>query len=170
MAARIIIIVLLAGTTMGCAHKVKVISSPPGAMISVDGKQVGKAPVTFEEELLPGSHRVVARLEGYRPTTVVVDRTEINWWWFAGGLTGCLLCYPAGCMAGAGIANIALCPACLGVACSGSTGPVTAILAAPSCFTVPLISVGALLGASPLGLLAFAEQSPDEIKVHLKKQ
>jgi len=170
MSARLLTLALLAITAMGCAHKIKVITNPPGATISVDGKKVGKSPTTFEESPLPGAHRVEAQLDGYKPARVVVNRTETNWWWVAGGLAGCAVCYPVGCLTGAGLANLALCPACLGASLLCDPGPVLAILAAPGCLTVPLVSVGALLGASPLGLMALSEQSPDEIKLTLKKQ
>ena len=51
----------------------------------------------------------------------------------AGGIAGCVLCYPAGCLGGAALANLGLCPACLGAGLVCDPGPVLAILAAPGC-------------------------------------
>ena len=158
MRTKLLFLALAAAMAIGCAHKIKVVTTPPGALVEVDGKKVGTAPVVFEESILPGSHRVVATLDGYYPASVEVERTEVNWWWVAGGLAGCVLCFPAGCAGGAVAANaFALSTASCGVCLGGSTGPCTAILAAPSIFTVPAMSCGSLVGAAPAGLLALSE-------------
>lgn len=167
---RVLSLALAAACSLGCAHKVKVVTTPPGATVSVDGKKIGTSPVTFEESPLPGSHRVEAQLEGYHPASVVVERTETNWWWAVGGIVGCVICYPLGCLGGAALANLGLCPACFGALLACDPGPVMAIIAAPGCLTVPLVSLGSLLGASPLGFLALSEQSPEEIKLTLRKK
>ncbi|MBN2359473.1 MAG: PEGA domain-containing protein [Deltaproteobacteria bacterium] len=160
---------VVAGLAMGCAHKVKIVTTPPGAAISVDGVAIGTSPVVYAEGVLPGEHRVEARKVGYRTAQVVVERSDTNWWWVAGGLAGCALCYPVGCLSGAALANLALCPAC--VSClSLNVGPALTILTAPSLLTVPLVSLGALLGTTPLGLLAFSTQSPAVVKIELQEQ
>ena len=163
-----LVVALLAGT--GCAHKIKVVTSPPGAMVSVDGKTIGTSPVVYEESPLPGSHRIEARLAGHRPARVVVQRSDVDWWWVAGGVGGCVLCSGPSCLAAASLANLSLCPACAGCLLTMNPGTLLAILTAPSLFTVPLVSLGALIGVSPLGLLALSERSPGVIKLTLKPE
>lgn len=164
-------LIALLSLALGCAHKVQVVTTPPGASVLVDGVKVGTSPVTFEENLLPGSHQIEARKEGYQPARVVVERTNTNWWWVAGGLGCCMACYPLGCLSGAALANVSLCPACVGCAATGgSTGAIVTIFSAPSLLTVPLVSLGALLGVTPLGLLALSTESPEVIKLSLREQ
>ena len=47
------------------AHAVKVASDPPGAALSVDGRDAGRAPLVVE--LAPGEHVLIARAPEYRP-------------------------------------------------------------------------------------------------------
>jgi len=162
--------IALASLLFGCAHKVQVVTTPPGATVLVDGVKVGNSPVTFEENPLPGNHQIEARKEGYRPAHVMVERSATNWWWVAGGLTCCAACYPIGCLSGAALANVALCPACVGCLATGSQGAILTIFSAPSLLTVPLVSLGALLGVTPLGLLLLSTESPEVIKLSLHEQ
>lgn len=162
-AAALVILVLVAG----CAHQVRVVSAPPGAMITVDGRELGRAPVAFEEDPLPGRHTIEARLDGHLPATMVIDRNAFDPAWLFGGIAGCLLCAPAGCVAGAALANLALCPACLGVAITLDPGVLTSIIVAPGLLTVPLMSIGTLLGMIPLGAVAFSERAPATVKLEL---
>jgi hypothetical protein len=57
--------------------KIKVETTPPGAMVSIDGKQVGLSPL--ELDLLTGSHPVSVTLDGYstqeRQVTIDNDKT-----------------------------------------------------------------------------------------------
>ncbi len=153
----------------GCAHKVKVVTSPPGATITVDGKRIGRSPVSFEEGVFPGQHRVMASKQGHRTAKVLVGRSETDWLWVAGGVGGCLLCAGPSCLVGASLANVALCPACAGcLLTGGDVGAILAIFTAPSLLTVPLVSLGALVGVTPLALLGLSERSPDVIKIKLK--
>jgi serine/threonine-protein kinase len=43
-------------------------TDPPGAQVSVDGKVIGKSPVTLPDQKL-GKHEISARLERHRPMT-----------------------------------------------------------------------------------------------------
>lgn len=59
---------LLAGT-VSCAHSVRMISIPEGAVIKVDGNNLGRAPLLYHERSgLPGkSHELRAELSGHQP-------------------------------------------------------------------------------------------------------
>ena len=159
---------LILGTST-CAHKVRIVTDPPGALITVDGAKIGTSPTVYEESPLPGSHVVEACLAGYQPSRLELERSELDWWWIAGGMGGCLLCAGPSCLVGASLANLSLCPACLGCVLTSSPGAMLSILAAPGILTVPLVSLGALIGASPLGLMALSERSPDTVTIQLKK-
>ncbi|MFH1808923.1 MAG: PEGA domain-containing protein [Pseudomonadota bacterium] len=170
MRPHLLSLVVALGLATGCAHKVKVVTTPPGAMVIVDGTKVGTSPVVYEESILPGNHRIEARLQGYRSARVEVQRTEIEWWWVAGGIGGCVLCSGPMCLVGASLANLSLCPACLGCLLTQNPGTLLAIFTAPSLLTVPLLSLGALIGVAPLGLLALSERSPDVVKLTLQPE
>jgi hypothetical protein len=47
--------------------------SVPGAMVSVDGSPVGRAPLELEVFVDPGSHTVTAKLDGYDDATLAVQ-------------------------------------------------------------------------------------------------
>jgi len=47
---------------------VRALSTPPGAMVMLDGKLVGKAPMTVRN-VTPGSHSIEFRRQGHRPVT-----------------------------------------------------------------------------------------------------
>ncbi len=159
---------LLLLLSMGCAHTVKINSTPPGALVVVDGKKVGHTPTRFKEDPWPGEHVIRVSARGYQPRVIHVARKNINWWWFAAGLGGCALCSGPGCLAGASLANLSLCPACAGCLLTGNFGAMISILGAPSLCSIPAMGLGGLLGSTPLGFLALADQSPDKILVRLK--
>jgi len=102
---------VVVGLTTGCTHLVRIESSP-GAEIVVDGKAVGKAPVTFEEtagsapvkitaRLPPASVAPGARVPGPgRERTIVVERTEVSLTSVAaGGAIGAGACAAVGVVA-----------------------------------------------------------------------
>lgn len=64
---------LLAGGAEPCALEVE--SDPPGALIVVDGKDAGIAPLRLEG-LRPGSHRVQGSRSGYDAVETVVEGTS----------------------------------------------------------------------------------------------
>lgn len=167
---RAAVLALVTSLSLGCAHQVNVVTNPPGAMVELDGVALGSSPVSFKETPWPGAHRVRVKQHGYLSREVEVERSEINWLWVGLGLGGCSLCAVPGCLAGASVANLSLCPACAGcLLTSGSSlGAVISIVSAPSLCTIPAASIGALLGSSPLGLLALGDQSPDTLKITLK--
>lgn len=67
-----------AGARAGEETALKVTTSPDGATISVEGQAIGKAPVTYN--VVPGTHKVSASADGYRPQTrsVTLNAGEIK--------------------------------------------------------------------------------------------
>lgn len=74
-------VALFLGGVSGCAHTVTVRSQPPGASISLNGKDLGVAPVAFDESMnKEGAHLLVARLNGHETTTLYLERSDYNPW------------------------------------------------------------------------------------------
>jgi hypothetical protein len=54
-------------------------SEPPGAIVTIDGKQIGQTPVQFDYALSSGSqHQVTIAQQGYEPVdlTIKADKTD----------------------------------------------------------------------------------------------
>jgi len=168
---------LVALVAAGCAHTVTVHTDPPGAEVSVDGVALGTAPVTFDER--PGSapHQVTARLDGYAPSSMMLERSELALWPALGLCAGSAACAALGCGTGALCANpgplagicggllVGLVNADLGcqTACAGCS----LLGVAPSVWTAPGMTLGTVAGLSPLGALWGLGQSPDSVTVVL---
>jgi hypothetical protein len=63
-----------------CApHQALIQSDPPGAMVSIDGRQIGATPVGFDYALSTGSqHQVRISQQGYESVdlTITADKTD----------------------------------------------------------------------------------------------
>lgn len=140
-----------------CVAGTKIVTSPPGATLYVDGEDIGESPHVYAESVFPGRHRIEARLKGYRSKTVVVERTETDWVVVGTALAGTALCLGPACALGAVIPNIGLC------------GSLSLLFVAPSLWTIPAISVAAFLGSTPLALLALADRSPRLVRISLEQ-
>jgi len=169
------VLLALAGTA--CAHSVSVVSEPPGAWVTVDGKQLGPAPVQFREQ--PGSepHHIGATLDGHASQQVVVQRSELApvtvalvFGTAALTATGCLV----GALLGNPLALAGLCGGCLvsfanaGLGCQSMCAGVSLCLTAPTVWTVPGATAGGALGLSSLGALWWLGLSPDVITIVLQ--
>ncbi len=55
---------------------VRVKSNPPGALVSIDGKAVGKASTGMEFGVSLGPHNVVLELDGHQPVTRIITIVE----------------------------------------------------------------------------------------------
>ncbi len=171
--ARLLTALLLPLLAGACSHTVTVRSDPPGARIRVDGRDLGPAPVRFVET--PGSepHQLRAELPGHAPVAQTLERSELGWMPLAGlglasaGLAGGL------CALGALLANPAglagLCGGCLVVSVNADLGCTTMcaglnlLMLAPGGWTAPAMTLGTLLGLSPLTGLWWLATSPDEV-------
>ena len=168
----ILLLALLLSLTaaLSCSHMIRINSSPPGALVVVDGRKVGHTPTRFKEDPWPGDHEIQVSAPGYSSRVVRIERKQTNWWWVAAGFGGCALCSGPACLTGASLANLSLCPACAGCMLSSgaSLGTILSILSAPGLCTIPAMGIGGLIGSSPLGLLALADESPDKIMIKMK--
>lgn len=75
----------------GCAHKVKIESTPAGATIYVDGEEKGTTPVILVEQ--PGcfAHRDLrVELPGHVPVETKLEQSELVWYVIAPSV--CLAC------------------------------------------------------------------------------
>lgn len=76
----------------GCAHAVVIASDPPGASVAVDGRELGPAPVVYDETT--GWERQVTlevRKAGYRTVRRELRQEEWNPWIVTGGVCGSVL-------------------------------------------------------------------------------
>jgi hypothetical protein len=89
--ATVIGLAMIASYVLGCAHKVKIESTPPGATIFVDGEDKGAAPVILVEQ--PGcfAHRDLrVELPGHVPVETKLEQSELVWYVVAPSV--CLAC------------------------------------------------------------------------------
>lgn len=168
---------LWALTAAACAHSVSVVSQPPGAWVTVDGTQLGRAPVTFREQ--PGSapHRIEATLDGHAPQQVLVQRSELAPAAIAIGV-GAVALTATGCLAGALLGNplalAGLCGGCaisfanVGLGCQSMCAGLSLCLTSPTVWTVPAATAGGALGLSSLGALWWLGYSPDVVTIALQ--
>jgi len=152
---------IIALASLGCAHTVQVMTDPPGATVVVNGKEIGQAPVYFEEDADPAvdEYVIVARLNGHETTERRVRRTQANPW-SAIAVAPCL--GSLGWLAGAAtmVVGLILSPATLCVSIpAGAAGG--AIFAGTGC--------GWMLLTSPtLLLLLNAQTLPDDVRLELR--
>lgn len=93
MFRKFLIMVLLALLTSACAsQQAAFISTPPGAQVFIDGKEVGTTPFAYDYKLSPQkSHEVTIAKNGYEPVNFVVVTDEVdeqahNQWMVAGAV------------------------------------------------------------------------------------
>jgi hypothetical protein len=149
----------------GCAQTVTVRTEPPGAKVRLGEGELEPIPKEGARAKVPrGVSDVPWSLEREGVTVRgVVERSRISWGWVAAAVGGALCCTPPLALGGACMANPGL--ALAAAACVSSSSPVLccAALASPSWATVPLASLGALVGLSPLSLALLAETVPEEL-------
>lgn len=64
----------------GCMHRVRVESSPPGAVVRLNGERIGVTPMEFKTRWNPaGRYRLLVKLPGYRPVKVRF-RDDVRLW------------------------------------------------------------------------------------------
>lgn len=79
--ALLVLALLQLGLQGACAHYVNIETTPPGAMVHVDGKNVGVSPVRLEQRTgVHGSIVVRLELEGYDTLERRVARDEFYMW------------------------------------------------------------------------------------------
>lgn len=80
MRSKLITLILLVAFLSACAPKQALIQSePPGAMVTIDGEQLGTTPVKYAHVLSPGSqHQVNIAHPGYEQVdlTIKADKTD----------------------------------------------------------------------------------------------
>ena len=80
MKSKLITLIVLVAFLSACApHQALIQSEPPGAIVTIDGKQIGATPVSYDYALSTGKHHqvTVAQL-GYEPVdlTIKADKTD----------------------------------------------------------------------------------------------
>lgn len=72
--------ILIALLTSACAHQqAAFLSQPPGALVTVDGREVGVTPCQFDYQLSPGEkHQVTVSKKGFEPVHFVVETDEVD--------------------------------------------------------------------------------------------
>jgi len=142
---RLIVVLSLGLGGVSCAHTVTIDADPLGATITVDGEEIGPAPVTVERVVYVGDQlRISAENEGYEPVSVSVPASEWYPW-------PTLLAFVP--LLGLPLAAPAL------------LIPVAGLIIAP------VVAVGWAVATSPFLLsLALTRKFPETITVTLKKR
>lgn len=79
MLHKLIIILLLTIFTSACAQQAAFVSTPPGAQVFIDGKEIGVTPCAFNYKLSKTeSHDVKITKRGYNPVELVVVADEVD--------------------------------------------------------------------------------------------
>lgn len=79
MFRKLFIIILLATFTSACAQQAAFVSTPPGAQVIIDGKEIGVTPCTFDYNLGQNdSHEVTIAKQGYDQVDFVVITDEVD--------------------------------------------------------------------------------------------
>jgi ABC-type Fe3+-siderophore transport system permease subunit len=159
-----------------CAHTVTVVTEPPGAWVTVDGQELGRAPVSFREQPGTDPHRIEVRPDGQPARQVLVERTELAPVAIALGF-GTAALTTAGCLTGALLGNpLALAGLCggfvvsfanVGLGCQSMCAGLSLCLTAPTVWTVPAATAGGALGLTSLGALWWLGQSPDLVTIEV---
>lgn len=89
---KVIAVVLLALFTSACAQQAAFVSTPPGAKVFIDGREVGVTPFNYDYKLgHNGKHDVRIAKEGYDAVDITVVTDEVdsearNRWLVAGAV------------------------------------------------------------------------------------
>ena len=80
MLRKLAVIILISLLTSACAHQqAAFLSQPPGALVTVNGKEVGVTPCQFDYQLSPGEkHQVTVSKEGFEPVHFLVETDEVD--------------------------------------------------------------------------------------------
>lgn len=79
MFRKLFIIILLASLTSACAQQAAFISTPPGALVFIDGQEIGVTPCAFDYKTSKNSsHEVTIAKQGYDPVNFVVRTDEVD--------------------------------------------------------------------------------------------
>ena len=82
MKSKLITLIVLCAFLCACApHQALIQSDPPGAVVTIDGQQIGETPVRFDYKLSSGNeHRVSVAQPGYEPVemTITADKTDVG--------------------------------------------------------------------------------------------
>lgn len=79
MYQKLLIIILLAIFTSACAQQTAFVSTPPGAQVFIDGKEIGVTPCAFDYKLSNNTqHDVTIAKEGFEPVNFVVVTDEVD--------------------------------------------------------------------------------------------
>lgn len=77
---KLISLILLATFATACApHQAMIRSEPLGAMVMIDGEEVGATPIAYDYRLSTGEeHQVTVAHDGYEPValTITADKTD----------------------------------------------------------------------------------------------
>lgn len=80
MKSKLITLFVLVAFLSACApHQARIQSDPPGAIVTIDGKEIGATPVDFDYALSTGSqHKVTVAQQGYESVdlTIKADKTD----------------------------------------------------------------------------------------------
>jgi hypothetical protein len=142
---RLIAVIALGAGSVSCAHAVTIESAPVGAIITVDGEEVGPGPVRIERVVYMGDQlRISAEKEGFERMAVSIPASE----WYP---------WPA---------VLAFVPLLgLPLAVPALLIPVAGLVIAP------VVAVGWAVATSPLLLsLALTRKFPETVTVTLKKR
>ena len=79
MFRKLITVILLVILTSACAQQATFVSTPSGAQVFIDGKEVGVTPCDFDYKLSQTSSReVTITKEGYDPVNFVMVADEVD--------------------------------------------------------------------------------------------
>jgi hypothetical protein len=76
---KLMIVILLATFTSACAQQAAFVSTPPGAQVFIDGKEIGVTPCAYDYKLSKNdSHAVTIAKQGYDQVDFVVKTDEVD--------------------------------------------------------------------------------------------
>lgn len=79
MIHKLLIVILLATFTSACAQQAAFVSTPPGAQVFIDGKEIGVTPCAYDYKLSKNdSHEVTIAKQGYDQVDFVVKTDEVD--------------------------------------------------------------------------------------------
>lgn len=80
MKSKLITLIVLCAFLCACApHQALIQSEPPGAIVTIDGKQIGETPVSYDYALSTGNqHQVSIAQQGYDSVDLMIkaDKTD----------------------------------------------------------------------------------------------
>ncbi|SHJ37316.1 PEGA domain-containing protein [Malonomonas rubra DSM 5091] len=80
MKSKLLTLIVLCAFLCACApHQALIQSEPPGAVVTIDGKEIGETPVRYDYALSSGSqHQVTISQQGYEQVdlTIKADKTD----------------------------------------------------------------------------------------------